>query len=213
MLTISSQNKPLLWYIAPFAPYLTVGIGLQVLHNVWAAIFSYHLAMLLIMFVSWKGLPISRLCKGGDRLRLPLLTLAGAGGGILLWLFQPWVLVNGELAAFTQSVGLTKQSWPFFIVYFVLFTPALEELYWRSYLGNSNIKPQVNDFLFSGYHLIVLAGIIHISWLIFIFFLLAAAAWCWRQSNRLGGGLLSSLTSHLAADISVILAAYFLIIH
>lgn len=160
MLTISSQNKPLLHCVAPFAPYLTVGIGLLVLHNVWAAIFSYHLAMLLIMVVSGQGLPISQLWKGGDRLRFPLLIVAGASGGLLLWLLQSWVLVNGELAAFAQSIGLTQQSWPFFIVYFVLFTPALEELYWRSYLGNSTLKPQVNDFLFAGYHLIVLAGII-----------------------------------------------------
>jgi len=211
MLAITSPNKPLLRYVAPFAPYLTVGIGLLILHNVWAAIFGYHLVMLLIMFLSGKGLPFAQLWRGGDRLRLPLLTAAGVGGGLLLWLLQPWVLINGQLAVFTQSIGLTQQSWPFFMVYFVLVTPALEELYWRSYLGNSTLKPQLNDFLFAGYHLIVLAGIIQIGWLIVIFFLLAAAAWCWRQSNRLGGGLLSSFSSHLAADISVILAAYLIL--
>lgn len=213
MLTLSSQNKTLLRCVAPFAPYLTVGIGLLMLHNVWAAIFGYHLAMLLIMAVSGKGLSLSQLWQGGDSLRLPLLTVAGAGGGLLLWLLQPWVLVNGQLGAFTQSIGLNQQSWPFFIVYFVLFTPALEELYWRGYLADSSLKPQVNDFLFAGYHLVVLGGIIQIGWLIIIFFLLAAAAWCWRQSNHLGAGLISSFISHLAADISVILVAYFLIIH
>ncbi len=213
MLTTSLQDKRFLPVIAPFAPYLTVGIGLLVLHNVWVAVLSYHAAMLIVLFVSGKRSVISQLFRGGDGLRLPLLTLAGGLSGFLLWILQPWVLVNGELAAFTQSIGLTQQSWPFFIVYFVLVTPALEELYWSSYLGNSTLKPQLNDCLFAGYHLIVLGGIIQIGWLIIIFFLLATASWCWRQSNRLGGGLLSSFTSHLAADISIILAAYFLVIH
>lgn len=211
MLATTSQNKPFLRRVAPFAPYLTVAIGLLILHNVWVAIFGYHLAMLLMMLVSGQGLPFAQLWRGGDRLRLPLLTLAGASGGLLLWLLQPWVLVAGQLPVFTQSIGLNQESWPFFMVYFVLVTPALEELYWRSYLGNSTLKPQLNDFLFAGYHLIVLAGIIQIGWIITIFFLLAATAWCWRQSNRLGGGLLSSFSSHLAADISVILAAYLII--
>jgi membrane protease YdiL (CAAX protease family) len=143
---------------------------------------------------------------------LPLLVGAGICSGLLIWLLKPWVLVNGELAAFTRSIGLTQQSWPFFIVYFVLASPALEELFWRNFLGSSEKSPVLNDFWFAGYHLIVLAGIVQIGWLSVIFLVLAAAAWVWRQSNRLGGGLLPSYVSHLTADISIILVSYFLIL-
>ncbi len=173
---------------------------------------SYHLAMLSVMLISGRGLTISQIFKGGDKLRLPLLIAVGVCGGLLLWLLKPWILVNGELVVFTQSIGLTLQSWPFFIAYFVMFSPALEELYWRSYLGNSSLKPQLNDFWFAGYHIVVLAGVVQIAWLIIVFLVLAAAAWAWRQSNRLGGGLLPSFASHLASDASIILVSFFLII-
>ena len=213
MLTSFPQLKSFAWDIAPLIPYITVGIGLLVFHNAWLAILSYHLAMLAVMLISGKGLPISQIFRGGDKLRLPLLTAAGACGGLLLWLLKPWILVNGELAVFTQSIGLTPQSWPFFLAYFLMFSPALEELYWRSYSGNSSLKPQLNDFWFAGYHIIVLAGKVQIAWLIIVFLVLAAAAWAWRQFNRVGGGLLPSFASHLAADTSIMLVSFFLIIN
>jgi hypothetical protein len=207
-----SQGKPFKRIIAPLLPYLTVGTGLLGFHNVWAAILSYHLAMLAMILASSRTLAISHLFRGGDRLRLPILAAAGACGGLILWLLRPWVMVSGELAPFTQSIGLTQQSWPFFIAYFVLVSPALEELYWRSFLGSSRRSLELNDFLFSGYHLIVLTGIVQNIWLFVIFLVLTAAAWVWRQSNRSGGGLLPSLTSHLAADISIILVSYLMAI-
>ncbi len=141
-----------------------------------------------------------------------MLAAVGIGGGLLLWFLKPWVLLIGEIEVFTQSVGLTQQSWPLFITYFILVSPVLEEIYWRSYLGNPSTKPALNDFLFAGYHIIVLAGIVQVVWLVVIFLVLAAAAWIWRLANRLGGGLMSSFISHLAADISIILVSYFLVI-
>jgi hypothetical protein len=208
----SFQFRSFVKVIAPLVPYITVGPGLLVFHNAWAAILSYHLAMLVVMMISGRSLSIALIVRGGDKLRLPLLTAAGVIGGLLLWLLKPWILVNNELALFTQSIGLTAQTWPFFMAYFVIFSPALEELYWRNYLGSLNLKPHINDFWFAGYHIIVLAGKIQTAWLIAVFLILAAAAWTWRQSNRLGEGLLPSFASHLAADASIILVSFFLII-
>ncbi len=207
-----SQFRSFVKIIAPLVPYVTVGVGLLIFHNAWTAILSYHLAMLIVMIISGRGLSIEQIFRGGDKLRLPLLTAAGAFGGLLLWLLKPWILVNDEIAIFTQSIGLTAQTWPFFMAYFVICSPALEELYWRNYLGSLNLKPQINDFWFAGYHIIVLAGKIQTAWLIAVFLILTAAAWTWRQSNRLGEGLLPSFASHLAADASIILVSFFLII-
>ena len=198
--------------IAPMVPYITVGMGLLVCHNAWVAILSYHLVMLAVISTSGKRLSIFQIFKGGDKIRLPLLAAVGIGGGLLLWFLKPWVLLTGEMKVFTQSLGLTQQSWPLFITYFILVSPALEEIYWRSFLGDPSTKLVLNDFLFSGYHMIVLAGIVQVAWLVVIFLVLAAAAWIWRLANRLGGGLMSSFISHLTADISIILVSYLLVI-
>ena len=197
--------------IAPVVPYVTVGTGLLVIHNTWVAILSYHLAMLVLILASGKALSFSGIFKGGDKIRTPLLAVTGIGTGLLLWFVKSWVLLPGETETFTKSLGLTQQSWLFFGLYFVLVNPALEEFFWRGYLGDLSKKPALNDILFAGYHLLVLAGIVQIFWLAVIFSALVAAAWIWRQANRLGGGMLSSFISHLTADTSVILVWLFFI--
>ena len=90
--------------------------------------------------------------------------------------------------------------------------PWIEEYYWRGYLGSNTKKIILNDLLYSGYHLVVLAGKVEIVWLIVIFFALAVVAWFWRQTNRWSQGMLPSTASHLAADITVMLTIYFLIV-
>jgi membrane protease YdiL (CAAX protease family) len=93
-----------------------------------------------------------------------------------------------------------------FIVYAIAVNPLLEESYWRGYLGSPAKNITVNDLLFAGYHLLVIGGNIGVIWLIAVFCGLTAAAWFWRQINRINGGLLLSVVFHIAADTSVFLA-------
>jgi hypothetical protein len=197
--------------IAPLIPYLTIGIGLLVLHNVWIAILSYHLGMAIILLISRTNVSLKQLLKS-DNFKLPLVTgLLGLGGGILLYFSWPWLSIPKEIARSLQNIGLNEASWPFFLGYFIVVNSWIEEYYWRGYLGSDSKKIILNDLLFSGYHLVVLAGKVDAIWLIVIFSVLTAAAWFWRQTNRWAHGMLPSAASHLAADIAVIITIYLLV--
>jgi len=125
----------------------------------------------------------------------------------LLW---PLLAIPKDISLYLQNIGLTSSMWPYFLVYFILVNPWLEECYWRGYLGSNSQNITLHDLLFSGYHIIVLAGKIDIIWLVIIFFILSLGAWFWRQANRWNQGISASIISHIVADASVILTIYFL---
>lgn len=189
--------------LGPLVPYITIGTGLFFFHSAWIAILSYHLAMLAVAWlspepISWKAFLQS------TKSFSPLLTfLGGACGGLILYLLWPVAAINSGIL---QNTGLTHATLPYLAAYFIFINPWIEELYWRGFLTSRSRLPVLNDFFFAGYHLLALAGKIHISWLPAVLAVLVLAAWAWRQFNRLDGGLWPSLASHLAADATIILA-------
>jgi hypothetical protein len=196
--------------ISPSIPYITISIGLLVFHSAWLAILSYHTGMVVILLLSRTGVDIRRSYKSNN-FCFPLISaLVGAGSGILLFTLWPLFAIPDDINSYIQNIGLNKGSWPVFLGYFVLVNPWLEEYYWRGYLATDTKGITPNDLLFSGYHLIVLAGYIETIWLIVVFVCLTVGAWFWRQMNRLNGGLLASTVSHMAADITVIFTIYYI---
>jgi len=185
-----------------------VGVGLLIFHNAWVAIFSYHIGMLIMLLLSKPGIPVKQLFKSSN-CRIPVMTTTvGAMGGMLLYFLWPWLSVPNDINAYTRNIGLTEETWPLFLAYFVFVNPLIEEYYWRGYLGSSIKRIELNDLLFSGYHLIVIAGKMDIVWLVIVFFIISIGAWFWRQVNRLSQGLLPSMVSHVAGDISVMFIIY-----
>jgi len=194
----------------PIIPYITIGIGLLIFHNAWLAILGYHAGMVAVIFLSKTGFYIKN-AYHGNKVWIPLITaLVGAGSGILLYILWPLLSVPDDINSYIQGIGLNERTWTTFLVYFTLINPLIEEYYWRGYLASVSKGITLNDLLFSGYHLIVLAGHMEAVWLITIFFVLTIGAWFWRQMNRLNGGLLASTVSHIAADITIILTIYYL---
>ncbi|MFC1900973.1 type II CAAX prenyl endopeptidase Rce1 family protein [Chloroflexota bacterium] len=196
--------------LPPLIPYITIGIGLLVFHNAWLAILSYHAGMVAVLLLSKTGITPKQAFKGNRYWIILISALVGAGGGILLYVLWPLLSVPDDINLYIISIGLNEHTWPVFLAYFVLINPFIEEYYWRGYLSASTRWITLNDLLFSGYHLVVLAGQMEIIWLIAVFFSLAIGAWFWRQMNRLNGGLLASTVSHITADIAVILTIYFI---
>ncbi|MFH0768589.1 MAG: CPBP family glutamic-type intramembrane protease [Chloroflexota bacterium] len=196
--------------LLPIIPYITIGIGLLVFHNAWLAILGYHAGMVAVISLSKTGMDIKRAFQGKRYWVLFISALAGAGGGILLYVLWPQLSVPDDINSYIRSIGLNERTWPVFLVYFILINPLIEEYYWRGYLAGVAKGISLNDLLFSGYHLIVLAGQIETIWLIVIFFSLTIGAWFWRQMNRLNGGLLASTISHITADLTVILTIYYI---
>ena len=196
--------------LPPLIPYITIGIGLLVFHNAWLAILGYHTGMIAVLSLSKTRITIKRAFQG-NRYWISFITaLAGAGGGILLYILWPLLSVPDNINSYIRSIGLNEQTWPVFLAYFILINPLIEEYYWRGYLAAGAKGVALNDLLFSGYHLIVLAGQMETIWLIAVFFVLTIGAWFWRQMNRLNGGLLASVISHITADVTVMLTIYYL---
>jgi len=196
--------------LPPIIPYITIGIGLLIFHNAWLAILSYHAGIIAVILSAKTRISLKQAFQG-KKAWIPIITaLVGAGGGLLLYVLWPLLSVPDDISLYIRSIGLNEQTWPVFLAYFTIINPLIEEYYWRGYLAFAARGITLNDFLFSGYHLLVLAGHMEAIWLLAVFFVLAAGAWFWRQMNRLNGGLLASVVSHVSADITVILTIYYL---
>lgn len=196
--------------LSPSIPYITVGIGLLVFRNAWVAILGYHIGMIIMILSSETGIPVKQIFRSNNY-SIPIITaVIGASAGPLLYVFWPLLVVPIDINSYLHSIGLAEESWTFFLAYYILINPLIEEYYWRGYLGSRTKRIALNDLLFSGYHLIVLAGKVEIVWLIIIFLVLTFGAWFWRQFNRLSDGLLASTVSHITGDTTVILTIYFL---
>jgi membrane protease YdiL (CAAX protease family) len=205
------MNAPLVKKIfPPIIPYLTIGIGLLVFHNAWLAILSYHAGMVAVISLSKTRITINQVFQGKRYWVLFITVLAGASGGILLYVLWPFLSIPDGVNSYIRSIGLNERTWPVFLTYFILINPFIEEYYWRGYLASSAKGIALNDLLFSGYHLIVLVGQMEPIWLIIVFLFLTGGAWFWRQMNRLNGGLLASTMSHIAGDLTVILTIYYI---
>jgi hypothetical protein len=212
-----TQEKPLVesqpslflkLILAPIIPYITVGIGLLVLHNVWIAMLGYHAGMVIILLLSGSKFDFKLILKSTNK-RITLIAVGfGAAGGILMYILWPLLAVPADIGIYLKTVGLTTFSWPFFLAYFILINPWIEEYYWRGFLGSNLKRPVVNDMFFAGYHILVLMGKIEVLWLVICFVCLIAGAWFWRQSDRWSQGLLSSTTSHIAADCTIMFAIF-----
>jgi membrane protease YdiL (CAAX protease family) len=192
--------------LAPLVPYLAVGFGLLYFRNAWAALISYHLGILLL-------LGFGRAFGHFRRLRPTLhpgwalaAWISACLAGLLLYLGWNNLPLPEDLTVSLASLGLTANSWPWFIAYFALVNPWLEETFWRGWLSGPAQSPLPQDFLFSGYHLLILTPFVPWPWLTLAFGILAAAAWFWRQVYRRTGSLFIPSVAHLLADFSILTA-------
>jgi hypothetical protein len=194
-------------------PYVTLGIGLFLLHNAWVALFSYHLGMLIILFFEKKLQSFKLMFPNINPKILIINAVLGGAAGLLIYLLWPFLGLSDNINLFIQSISLNTAIFPYFMAYFVLINPWLEEYYWRGYLGSNSKGIMLHDLLFAGYHIMILAGKIEIVWLITTFIILFLTAWFWRQSCRWNQGLTAAITSHFVADTSIILIIYFMVIN
>jgi len=197
--------------LPPLVPYLAVGVGLLVFHSAWAAMLGYHALAVVYVLSLRKGVPLRQLVAGRGWWAPLLGVLLGAGGGVLLYVLWPLLLAPVDIVAHLERLGLTRESWPWFVAYMAVVGSVVEEYYWRGCFGYNDRRPVLNDLLFAGYHMLVLGGLIETPWLAVVFLTLTSGAWFWRQLNRLNGGLFASIVSHMAADVSVMLAVTFLV--
>jgi len=192
-------------------PYITIITGLYVLHNIWIAMLSYHLSILLIAIFTKKLPKFKKLVKGWSLPLTIIFTLGCAVNGFLIYYLWPYISGCCDLAVKLAELGLNDSNWLLLIMYYSIITPWLEEFFWRDLLASKSKLPDISDVLFAGYHLFVLALFIKAFFLPIVFITLLSAAWFWRFISRKLDGLLIPVISHTAADISTILAVYLLV--
>ncbi len=194
--------------IAPVLAYLAVGVGIFLFHSAWGALAGFHAAVLLLLLIARPNIPIAVLLKS-TKIKWILLSilLCGSSGVGLYYLWGIFGFAD-DLSSQVQALGLTSSTWIPFIAYFTLVNPFVEEYFWRGYLGSDTKMPHVSDFVYSGFHALVLVGKVQTGSVVFGLSMLALAGWFWRQVAREDRGLLASVLGHMAADFTILLAVY-----
>ncbi|MBI5297434.1 MAG: CPBP family intramembrane metalloprotease [Chloroflexi bacterium] len=195
--------------LAPVLAYAAVAIGLFGGRSAWGALIGFHLAMLFALWLDRRNLPPpSLLFKSKHRRWIVSSLLVGSASGISLYLLWPWLGIAPDLAAQLDALGLTRAAWPAFIAYFTLVNPWIEEYFWRGYLADNSRQPAPMDFIFAGYHAMLLIGRTNLPALALSLSVLVFGAWFWRQTSRKDDGLLAAALGHLIADLTILLAVY-----
>ena len=194
-------------WLTPILPYLAVGIGVFWLHHAILALLGFHLAIILSLLLARSSIPIKTLFKSNDVRWVFLSIILCGSSGISLYVFSSYFEVS-DLPARIESFKLTSATWPMFITYFVLINPLFEEYFWRGYLGSPTRGLHVSDFLYSGFHGLILMNNMQAAAVVYSLIVLVLAGWFWRQIARADGGLLAPVLGHMAADFTILMAVY-----
>jgi hypothetical protein len=188
-------------------PYASVLAGLYWLRSAWAALLLYHLGMVAYL-ASTGRLRLPRL-PGSDLRAAIAFTAFGLAAWPALYFLWPLARLPGlELSDALSKYGLRGASFVTFAAYYSTLHPLLEEMFWRFETASSGISI-LEDLLFAGYHLLVLAFFLKPFYIFTVFAILAVSAMSWRRMV-LRGGRLEAFLSHAAGDAATMAAAVML---
>ena len=195
-------------WIAPALVYLEVALGLFWFHNAWGALLGFHLVIIISLLIAKPDLPIAVLFKSTNPKWVILSIVLCGSSGVNLYFLWDYFGVADDLSALTASRGLNPHNWLFFIAYFALLNPFIEEYFWRGFLGYESTGFYISDFLYAGFHALIIFGKTSIYLIAFTLLLLTLAGWFWRQIARENHGLLAPVLGHMAADFTILVAVY-----
>ncbi len=189
-------------------PYLAVGLGLFWFRNGWAALLGFHIAIALALWLARSQIPVQTLFKSNDIRWVALSIILSGSVGIFLYLFWSGFGVTSDFPTHVEVLGLNSSNWAAFIAYFSLVNPCMEEYFWRGYLGSATKGLHLSDFVYAGFHGMILAGSVSVISILCSLTILVLAGWFWRQLARENGGLLAPVLGHMAADFTILMTIY-----
>ena len=198
-------------WIAPVLAYLAVALGLFVFHSAWGALLGFHLAIIVSLLIARPNIPITILFKSKNIKWILLNILLCGSSGVTLYFFWNYFDFASDLPQQVEALGLNTSNWVFFIAYFSLVNPFVEEYFWRGHLGSGSKSLHRSDFLYAGFHALILINKTGIFSIIYALILLIFAGWSWRQVSREENGLLASVLGHMAADLTILMVVYVMV--
>lgn len=195
-------------WIAPLLAYLAVGLGLFQFQSAWGALLGFHAAIVGSLLIARPKIPFAILFKNQNPKWILLSVLLCGSSGVTVYLFWEYFGIAADISVQLAALGLNSQTWIPFIAYFALVNPFIEEYFWRGYLGNATRRFHVSDFLYAGFHALILIGRVRIGSIVFALAVLTLAGWFWRQVAREDQGLLAPVLGHTAADLTILSAVY-----
>ena len=186
-------------------PYLSVLFFWVGLNNAWLTILGYHL---LILITTTEKIPIdvNQIKSGWNRPIFWFLLPCFAGAGLILYYAIPF-MCKVEIGIWLSRFNLDNLAFLLMIPYFGIVHPLVEQFHWTS-LTQSKVSQWLIDITFSGYHLIVLWGLLKLPWLIITGIILVIASRTWfLVPKKTGGNIAMNIILHLAADTGIIVAA------
>lgn len=169
---------------------------------------GFHTAILVSLLIARPNIPLSIVFKHGNMKWILVSILLCGSSGVTLYLFSNHFGFANDLPAQVKALGLDSSTWLQFITYFTLVNPFIEEYFWRGYLGDQAKGFHMSDFLYSGFHAMILIDKMRAGSIIFALFMLLLTGWFWRQIARQDEGLLAAVLGHMAADFTILVTVY-----
>lgn len=195
-------------WLASIVAYLAVGIGIFRFQNAWGALLGFHIAIITSLLIAQPSIPIKSLLTNNHIKWIFISVVLAAGSGCALHFLWNSLDFASDLKAQVEALGLNSANWVPFIAYFAMVNPWVEEYFWRGFLGSKTPNLYISDFLYSGFHALILMGKTGLGTIVLALTVLVAAGWFWRQIARLDCGLLAPVLGHMAADLTILLAVY-----
>jgi len=197
-------------WLAPILPYLALWAGLFFFKSAWFTLVGFHISILLVLAFARPNVPVALLFKSKYPKWILFSVLFCSTSGMGLYLLWDVFCVATDLPTQLQSIGLNSATWFWFIAYFSLVNPFVEEYFWRGVLGSSTKKLHIGDVIYAGYHALVLLGRVHPLSILLAIAILISAGWLWRQISRLDEGLLAAVFGHAVADFSILIVIHWM---
>lgn len=197
-------------WLAPIPPYFAVWAGVFVFKSAWTALIGFHLGILLSLTLLRPALPVNMIFRPAKLGNVLLSLFPCAISGLVLCLVWNVFGIVNDLPARLASLGLTASTWAGFIAYFALVNPFFEEYFWRGVLGGESSGFHSGDLVYAGYHIMIVWDKAHLLSVAFVLFILTLVGWFWRQLYRRDKSLLAPVLGHMTADLSILLAVYFM---
>jgi hypothetical protein len=202
---ISKHPMPDKKWLAFIPPYLAVWAGLFLFESAWSTLVGFHISIFLALVFLHPKIPARLLFKSKHPQWILFSALFCVTSGIGLYLLWDVFGFMPDLPAQLTDLGLSSSTWTGFIAYFSLANPFIEEYFWRGVLGSDTTGLHVSDFVYAGYHALVLWGRVHPFSILFAVTVLVSAGWLWRQLSRLDEGFLAAVVGHMVADFSILM--------